>query len=403
MLSNEFNKTFSKDNSTQLIKEVENEEKLIENEEKERLIVNIIENQESNVLKPKERQSNIELLRIISMIFIIMHHFSVHGKFKFNNKTITMNRLWIQFMNMGGKINVNIYVLISGYFLVNSKKLKINKILKLELQLITYSLIDFVIGVVTDIKPFDFNNLIKHLFPVINDYWWFSTNYVFLYLFFPLINVLIHALKKETYRNYLIFMITIWSVIPTLYRSTVNQCSELIWFAFLYFLAGYLRKYPIGKNTGSFLWIFLGLMSYLLTFSSALFCDYFGQYYEPLLKYFDFFFGYQKFPALLTSVFLLLAFSKMNFSSRFINLISSSTFGIYLLHDSPYVRNFIWRKLLVVSNYKDSYILIPYSIVVVLSVFTVGSIIELIRIHLLEKYYMKLVDSFSKILEKLFS
>jgi len=29
------------------------------------------------------RQSNIELLRIISMIMIVAHHFSVHGNFKF--------------------------------------------------------------------------------------------------------------------------------------------------------------------------------------------------------------------------------------------------------------------------------------------------------------------------------
>lgn len=29
------------------------------------------------------RESNIELLRIVSMVLIIMHHFSVHGTFAF--------------------------------------------------------------------------------------------------------------------------------------------------------------------------------------------------------------------------------------------------------------------------------------------------------------------------------
>ena len=38
----------------------------------------------------RERQSNIELLRIIAMIGIVMHHFCVHGSFTF---TPRYNRL----------------------------------------------------------------------------------------------------------------------------------------------------------------------------------------------------------------------------------------------------------------------------------------------------------------------
>lgn len=393
---------------------VDEEERIILNEEEDRIILNeeeerdfenaTVENQESSISRPRERSSNFELLRILSMFFIVMHHFSIHGEFEFSSEKVTLNRLWIQFMYMGGKINVNIFILISGFFLVNSKKLKLSKVLKLELQLITYSIIDFIIGIITNVKPFSLSNLVEHFFPVITNYWWFSTNYIFLYLFFPLINILINNLRKKTYSNYLIFMITIWSIIPTLYGSTSNQCSQLIWFGFLYFLAGYIRKYPIiERNIRSFIWLFFGVLSYLFTFSSALFCDILGIYIPSLAKYYDHFFGWEKFPALLTSVLIFIAFSKMNFTSRFINLIASSTFGIYLLHDGPYMREFIWKKFLMVSNYKDNSLLIPYSMAVVFSVFTIASIVELIRIHFFEKYYMKFIDSFSKKIEELFS
>ena len=70
-----------------------------------------------NIIKNKlkiNRQSNIELLRIIAMIFIIAHHFAVHGGFNFSTDIITVNSLWIQFIKIGGKIGVNIFVLISG-------------------------------------------------------------------------------------------------------------------------------------------------------------------------------------------------------------------------------------------------------------------------------------------------
>ena len=49
------------------------------------------------------RKSNIELLRIISMIIIIAHHYAVHGGFNFSTQNITINRLWIQFLTLGGE------------------------------------------------------------------------------------------------------------------------------------------------------------------------------------------------------------------------------------------------------------------------------------------------------------
>ena len=62
------------------------------------------------------RQSNIELLRIITMFFIVAHHFAVHSGFDFPVNTISINRLWIQFIQIGGKIGVDIFVLISFVF-----------------------------------------------------------------------------------------------------------------------------------------------------------------------------------------------------------------------------------------------------------------------------------------------
>ena len=80
--------------------------------------------------KPKIRESNIELLRILAMIMIIAHHFACHSNFDFPLTEVTFNRVWIQFMHLGGKIGVDVFVLISGYFLINQKEIKVNKVLK---------------------------------------------------------------------------------------------------------------------------------------------------------------------------------------------------------------------------------------------------------------------------------
>lgn len=69
----------------------------------------------------KQRNSNIELLRIVAMLMIVAHHFSVHGGFSFDPSRISVNLIWIQFLQLGGKVGVDIFILISGYYLVSRK------------------------------------------------------------------------------------------------------------------------------------------------------------------------------------------------------------------------------------------------------------------------------------------
>ena len=74
------------------------------------------------------RNAAFELLRIIAMLFIIAHHFYVHGGFSSISPT---NKALMTFFEFGGKFGVAIFVMISGYFLVNSK-FKIKKLFSVK-------------------------------------------------------------------------------------------------------------------------------------------------------------------------------------------------------------------------------------------------------------------------------
>ena len=70
--------------------------------------------------------------------------------------------------------------------------------------------------------------------------------------------------------------------------------------------------------------------------------------------------------------------------SKILNMISSATFGVYLIHDNLYMRPFLWERVFKNASYVNSRLLIPFSLIVVFVVFSGCSIIELGRIYLIE-------------------
>ena len=75
----------------------------------------------------KIRESNLELLRIISMISIFIYHYCVHGGI-LEVGSYTINKSVALFFSIGGRVGVNIFILIMGYFMVKSQ-FKIKRII----------------------------------------------------------------------------------------------------------------------------------------------------------------------------------------------------------------------------------------------------------------------------------
>lgn len=73
-------------------------------------------------VKKAPRQSNLELSRILAMYLIVMHHFSVHGGVSIwsGSAPLSFNFYLDQLLSTGGKIGVNLFVLITGYFLAKN-------------------------------------------------------------------------------------------------------------------------------------------------------------------------------------------------------------------------------------------------------------------------------------------
>lgn len=351
--------------------------------------------------KSKLRISNIELLRIISMLMIICYHFSRHGKFSFAVGNLTLNRVWLDFFYLLGKLGVNIFVLISGYFLIEREKLSLKKVLKLWLQISFYNIAIFIIFYIFNRQYTVGKPLKMFIFPITFNTMWFASTYFVMFLLSPYINKFLNTLKKGEYKKFLIITNVLFCLIPTL--STVNaQVNNLIWFINIYAIAGYIRKYKDDflNNNKKIIISIISIFTFCILFSISTIV--LSNHFKSIIKYEQYFSKIYYAPLLLLSILIFKLFlNQKPFTNKFINILASATFGVYLIHDYNFVRRYVWLDLLKVNKYKNSPYLILYSLGVVLLIYIICSIIELLRIYIIEKRYINLLNKISLKLEKI--
>jgi len=338
------------------------------------------------------RKSNIELLRIFSMLLIVMHHYSVHGGFNlYSNNIVTINKIIIQFLSAGGKLGVDCFILITGYFMINSS-ISAKKVFKLLFEISFYSVTIYILFNIFGYINFDMKAAIKSFFPTIFGMYWFATNYVVLYLLSPFLNQLLKNLNRENHFKLIFLLVIIWSILPT-FTTASPAYSPLGWFITLYIIAAFIRLY-LNNYLASFkINILLFMFGYLCVLLSIVIFDFIGQWNNVFAKHATFFTGMNKLTVLFCSVTLFLAFKNLKIkNNKVINSIAATMFGVYLIHDNRYLRPFLWQDLFHNNTYYESSYLLIHAVIVILFVFWICTIIDMIRIKLVEKPILKLVE-----------
>lgn len=91
-----------------------------------------------------ERKSNIELLRIISMLLIIIFHCAYKSGFVFE-EYFSMNKFLVKIFWMFGELGVNLFGLISGYHMIQGR-FKHKKLILLTSEVFFYQIFTHVIA-----------------------------------------------------------------------------------------------------------------------------------------------------------------------------------------------------------------------------------------------------------------
>lgn len=346
--------------------------------------------------KMKPRNSNLELLRILAMICIVAHHLGYWGGFDFATDSLSLNRIWVQFIQIGGKIGVVIFIYISGYFLIKADEIKTVKVLKLWFQMLFYSLTIYLIFVLLGIRSFGIMDLVKNCFPTIFQKWWFATAYMLLYILSPFLNRMLKALSEKQYIGFLLLTGICWCLIPTC-TTEYFLGNELLFFVLIYSISGYIRLHKVKISWSAAKCLVISLLLTVLTFGTVVAFDILGFKFPFLAENALYFFIFQRsIMVVVIGLLVFIGFLKMDIGyKRIINFISPAMFGVFLIHENDVVRKWLWQDVFSLGTYSGSNTLIPYTLLVLVIVFVCCTIIEITRRYSIELWCKPVIKSLS--------
>jgi hypothetical protein len=188
-------------------------------------------------MEKKERNSSLELLRIIAIILI----FWMHGASSYRNNQLSA---WLCIViETIGNIGVALFVLTSGYFGI---KLKPLKMIRLEMMLLFYCWIGLVFRFLWgEAQAFDGAQILSYIFPVIGRYSWYFTCYFVLVFLSPFLNDALEKLDRKTFEKMLITMLTLFSGVTTFFFFDITQDGGkgIVNMVLLYIIGRYIRLY----------------------------------------------------------------------------------------------------------------------------------------------------------------
>lgn len=316
-----------------------------------------------------ERNSNLELLRIVSILLIVAMHVCGYaaskGDFSLGNTVVRY------FIGSIGNLGVSCFVLISGYFGV---KFSWRKLVYITLLTTVYAVLaSFCNGGFTVNR-----DCIMQLTVVPRYFNWYITCYIILMMVSGYLNRFCESLDRKSYRKLLLALFVTMSVLPMMVSATetveIRSGQCLSYFIYAYLIGRYIRlhhdqTYPAWKP----LLVVVGLVLSMWVFNVA-------TIYVPAIGQIPITSNYSP-TIIVASVASLYLFKSFTFRSRAVNYISASVLAIYLL---DWLKPTIDRYIEVYKHTQEAD-LVLYLLMEVSAIALVAITIDKFRIHLLAK------------------
>lgn len=330
----------------------------------------------------KLRQTNIELLRIFSMLMVLVIHYNVGTNGQTTHEMVMSEPLkfvGIASLKSLSFICVNCFIIISGYFGIRWKRKSLCSYL---FQIAFWGGMIHIIAVGLGMANFSIKHLADNMLLFLVHGNWFFVSYLALYMLAPIMNAYIE--KVET--RQLGWMVLAFYSFQTLFGWIFKNCIEFsqgltfVSFMGLYLLGAYLKRSDLkcfGWKSSRDLAMYAGVGAICVIISMI--SNYIGfekdiySYISPL--------------QILQTIYLFLFFKKIHVRSKYdksILFFSTSAFAALLMHSWDGVQIYRFGLLWIDNNLSFPFV---FTMLYIVIFFVVACCLDKIRILVWNRVY----------------
>jgi len=291
----------------------------------------------------KSRNSNIELLRLVLMAFVVLLHFnnpSMGGAFEIVKNLSAENNIF-RLLEAFCSCAVNCFMIVSGYFLFTNTKLRFGKIVEVLIIVIFYRFFDYIGRFLFLHEVFSIPHLVACLFPAN----YFAIFYVVCYLFSPFVAKIFRECSDKNINFLMGALLVVFIIIPSFLDVAIDfkifkdpgflspisilrnaNGYTIIQFFTMLCLGMWIRKIEFNPKT----WILV------LVYCVSSICIW-------IFEDRSFALSYNQILNVLAAVSLFLLFKKIRTQNNFINFAAKSCFAIFCIHTGLFA-NTLWTK-----------------------------------------------------------
>ena len=294
------------------------------------------------------RQVPFEWLRILAMFGVVMNHvfnygLHIYDDFSVDASTWQGGAYWsvLELMKLMALPSVNCYILITGYFLIDRRQLRLKGIWRVWSTTWFYAVGIYLLAIVLGIEHFEWHELLRHATPLLSDSYWFVTSYVVVLLLAPVIAWCFQRLTKRQYLAAL--MVGAVVCFQPLLGRVLMDSHQILLFVYLFMIGGYIRRHYDASSRAVYPAVAC-VVILVLMYAYTLYKN------EPLTNQHFMIFAMEYHGLVLplsVAVFLWTLHWRFNHEAvrRAILLVAPLSFAVYIIHTQSVVDTWLWGSV----------------------------------------------------------
>lgn len=299
----------------------------------------------------KERNSGIELLKIIAIVLIVISHVvytlkTVNPYISYNGYVVDLSiataDIWkfiLAIFSYFGALGNSIFFICSAWFLLRSSKYNKQKWFFMLCEIWFVSMFIFVVMLIIRKGDISGEIFLNSIMPTTFASNWYLTCYLLFWPIHPLLNVVINKLDKQHLFRISTALFVIYACFNFIKKDSFFPSTIILWIT-IYFVMAYIQLYL--KNFAdsvkyNFVLLLVGFVGW---FGIAFMANFLGLHISFLSdKVLRWQTNYNPFLIIL-AIALFNLMRKLTFTNKIVNYISSLSLLVYIIHENIVLRNY---------------------------------------------------------------